>query len=88
MLWVESDGIEDVLDLGINLVQDPEELAGPRKIDFGDADAFHRFQCLLGGEVNLLELQQEIQQIAQEQSQVADKDMGLDARRTEMKDRT
>jgi hypothetical protein len=33
-----------------------------------------------------LELQQEIQQIAQQQGQMADKDMGFDARRTEMKD--
>ncbi len=45
---MESDGIEDALDLGIDLVQDPEELAGLRKIDFGDTDTFHRFQCLLG----------------------------------------
>lgn len=56
MLCIKPDGIEDLLDLGVDLVQDPEKLVCLREVDFGDPDSFHRFQRLLGREVDLLGL--------------------------------
>ena len=75
---MESDGIEDFLHLGIDLVQDPEELACLREVDFRETYLFRHFQGFLRRVFQVLDLQQQIQQVAQKQGQMTDKDMGFD----------